>query len=541
MIFIVSIIILAGTLNNIFPIYLGYQATPPEQTYLGTIHHPNDYFYYLSQFAQGEDSWGLSKDLYTHEYPNATIVGWVNVLMGKIGALLGFETVQTYHFWVVVLTTGLLICIYLLFRQSIPEKHKRNTVALVSIYLFVVSNTFSYPVRENGQLIWKQIDYWFNFGTPGQRLGGVPHHLLMHILMSLLFILLIQYYKKRFNRLRLVGITLCIGIMSSMLASIQPLHWVSIGIVSVVVALHQSVKSWKELNRVVHDIPRLFWPVFLIGSCGVLPALTLQRLFSAPPFSQLPQWEFVNSVMATPKIFVLGLGPVVFIAFAGIFLLRKKLLRLELFVLSSYVLISICLFFSPISTQLKLQNVRFLSTLTVAGLAVIAGYGLVVLTSHFGRLRFIILSVLLVGITLFTIPAHYARIVVAQKTGVGNAYIYVDNLVVEAMKEAKRISHPDDLFAVMWPYHISFPAMTGRRIYFGHPLLTINSVEKGTRNYHFFSNIVSVPEQEAFLTEHRIRFVVAEPWAMELIKAKNMHPVYKNTSLWIYEVDGIKK
>lgn len=541
MIFIVSIIIFLGTLNNIFPIYLGYRATPVGQTYLGTIHHPNDYFYYLSQFAQGQESWGLSKDLYTHEYLDATIVGWVNVMMGKIGGLFGFGTIQTYHLWVILLTIGLLVCIYFLFRQSIFEKQKRNTAALVSLYLFVVSNTFSYPVREHGQLIWKQIDYWFNFGTPGQRLGGVPHHLLMHVLMSLLFILLIQYYKKRFNRLGLAGVTLCMGILSSMLASIQPLHWVSMGIVSVVVALHQIVKSWRESTGLVHDIPRLFWPVFLIGSCGFLPALTLQRLFSAPPFSQLPQWEFINSVMVTPKIFLLGLGPVVFVACVGLLILRKKIIRLELFVLTSYVLISISLFFSPISAHLHLQNVRFLSTLTVAGLALIAGYGLVVVTSHFGRFRGIILVVLLGGITGFTLPAHYARIVVAQKTGVGNAYIYVDNLVIEAMKEAKRISRPEDLFAVMWPYHISFPAMTGRRIYFGHPLLTINSGEKGTRNYHFFSNVVGVPEQEAFLKELQIRFVVAEPWAMELIKVKNMHPVFKNNSLWIYEVDGVTK
>lgn len=531
-------IITLGTVNNVFPIYLGYKATPPGQVYLGTIHHPDDYFYYLSQFTQGRESWFFSRDLYASDFPHKTIVGWVNVVMGRIGYTLGLNGIQSYHISVVVLTTGFIFSIYLLFRQSIRKQKYKSIVSVLALFLFVISNSFSFPQRQNGQLVWNQIDYWFNFGTPGQRLGGVPHHLLMHTIMALLLLFLILYARKRIRGGKLVLFTALTGMLSFTLASIQPLHWITIGLISAVLCIHQvwSHRKGISFNTLLYSI----WPSFVIGAFGVLPALTLKQLFSAPPYSQLPAWEFVNSVMATPTIFLLGLGPVAFIAIASLLLLRKRVFEREFFVLFSYTVISMSLFFSPISSLVKLQNVRFLSSLTVAGISLVAAYGLVVMADRLGR-KGVVLSIVLVVVTsLLTVPSHYARLIAAQKTGVGNAYIYVDRLVIEAMEEARKISSPSDIFAVMWPYHISFPAISGRTIYYGHPLLTINSEEKGKLNYHFFSNIVSVPEQEEFLRSSNIAYVIAEPWAMQLIKVSNITPVYKNNALWIAKVTSEK-
>lgn len=532
--FLVVGIVVLGTVNNIFPIYLGYKVTPPGQVYLGTIHHPDDYFYYLSQFTQGRDSWFLGRDLYTSDFPHKTIVGWVNVVMGRIGYSLGLTGIQTYHTSVIVLTTGFLISIYFLFRQSINKYKHKAIVSALALLLFVTSNSFSFPQRQNGQLVWNQIDYWFNFGTPGQRLGGVPHHLLMHIIMALLLLLLINYVQKGIRGGKLVLFTALTGMLSFTLASIQPLHWVTIGFISAVVFVHQ---LWIHRKRIRFNIILFsIWPSFVIAASGVLPAYMLKQLFSSPPYSQLPAWEFVNSVMATPMIFLLGLGPVAFIAISSLLLLRKRLFEVESFVLFSYTVMSICLFFSPISSLVKLQNVRFLSSLTVAGIAFAAAYGLVVMADRLGRKGVVLSGVLIIVTILLTVPSHHARLVAAQKTGVGNAYIYVDRLVIEAMEEARRISTSDDIFAVMWPYHLSFPAITGRTIYYGHPLLTVNSEEKGKLNYHFFSNIVSVSEQEEFLRSSNISYVIAEPWAMQLIKVSNITLVYKNNALWIAKV-----
>lgn len=529
-------IVIVGTVNNVFPIYLGYKATPPGQVYLGTIHHPDDYFYYLSQFTQGRDSWFLGRDLYASDFPHKTFVGWVNIVMGRIGFRLGLTGIQSYHISVVVLTTGFIISVYLLFRQSINKYKNKSIVSILALFLFTISNSFSFPTMENGQIVWNQIDYWFNFGTPGQRLGGVPHHLLMHTIMALLLFFIIIYIQKRSSGGKLVLFTALIGILSFTLASIQPLHWITIGLISFVMFVHQ---LWSNRTRItIQTIPFFIWPSFIIGSSGLLPALFLKQLFSAPPYSQLPAWEFVNSVMATPKIFLLGLGPVVFIAIACLFILRKRLFEVEFFILFSYTIISISLFFSPISSLVKLQNVRFLSSLTVAGISLVAAYGLVVIATRFGKKGIAFSSVVVIVSTLLTMPSHHARFIAAQKTGVGNAYIYVDRLVVEAMEEARRISSSDDIFAVMWPYHISFPAITGRTIYYGHPLLTIESEQKGTLNYHFFSNIVSVSEQEEFLRSNNISYVVAEPWAMQLLKVSNITPIYKNNALWIAKVNS---
>ena len=74
----------------------GLLATPPNAVYLGTVHWPGDYFYYLSQFAQGRYSWFYSYDLYTGDFPFKTLVGWVNVFLGRIFFLVGLTIVLKY-------------------------------------------------------------------------------------------------------------------------------------------------------------------------------------------------------------------------------------------------------------------------------------------------------------------------------------------------------------------------------------------------------------------------------------------------------------
>jgi len=81
---IVTILILTAILGIELQYIVGKLATPPNMVYLGTVHWPSDYFYYLSQFAQGTYNFLSSTMLFTPEKLKPVLVGWQNVLTGRI-------------------------------------------------------------------------------------------------------------------------------------------------------------------------------------------------------------------------------------------------------------------------------------------------------------------------------------------------------------------------------------------------------------------------------------------------------------------------
>lgn len=531
-------ILLFGIVQNALPIYMGYKSTPANQVWLGTIHHPNDYFYYVSQFAQGKESWGPAKNLYTHDFGDATLVGWVNVWMGKFGSILGYEAIQSYHAWVIILTAVFLFAVFLLLQKSVSERQHRLPAAVVSLFLFLVNAPFSRRVAgENGLQQWEPVDYWFNFGNPGQRLGGVPHHLLMHSVLAVIFFLILLYFRSHQSKKQQFITTVLFSFCGVLLGSVQPVHWIMACCVAGLTGVHQLFVIIKQKKAFFSSMHRLFWPAFVIFISGLVPAWQLKQLFTVLPYSQLTQWEFANSVFVPLSTFILATGPVLLLAIFSVFILRLQLFRLPAFVLLSYVCLSLALFFSPLPGLVKLQNVRFLSSLTMVGLSFMGGYALVVLLQRLGRLQWLGIACVLFIVLAVTAPAHWKQFALMQKTGQGNAYIYVDTSVIEAMNQARLISQPDDTFAVMWPYHISFPAVTGRTIYYGHPLLTVNAEQKGGENYHFFSNIKSPAEQLSFLKREGIDFVVAEGWAMDALSIPELRRVYQNQALVIAAVE----
>ena len=113
---VVGIILVFVTLNSL-PFIAGVLATPSGSVFLGTVHWPGDYFYYLSQFAQGRNNWFTSYDLYTNDFPQKTFVGWVNVFLGHIFSLMGVDHLAAYQLSIVIFTIAFLFVSYLLIRE----------------------------------------------------------------------------------------------------------------------------------------------------------------------------------------------------------------------------------------------------------------------------------------------------------------------------------------------------------------------------------------------------------------------------------------
>src|SRR4030042_6468345 len=91
------ILIGLGLLVSSFKFIVGLSNTHPGVIYLGTTHVANDYMYYLSQVIQGRERWFCGEILQTTDYPGCTLVGWGNVLSGRLFMGLGLNQIWAYQ------------------------------------------------------------------------------------------------------------------------------------------------------------------------------------------------------------------------------------------------------------------------------------------------------------------------------------------------------------------------------------------------------------------------------------------------------------
>lgn len=445
----VILIIALATAENMAPLVIGWLRTPPGMVFLGTVHHPADYFYYLSQFAQGQYRWITSVDLYTSEVLKPSFIGWSNVLMGHL-----IPPIIAYHTSVLILTVILLFAAYKLFGSK------------VALYLFVLFHAF--PIIRDGQPSYG--DYWNNFATPFVRMGSVPHQLLLNIAAM---ILVYSVMKKR---------PIFIGISGFVLASLQPVLWMLILGVTGMLSIRRSL---------------------IILTSGILPILYLTKLFDTQPFLQLKLWEAAQHNYFDAKGFILATGPIFLIAIIALpAYLSSQSFQKRFFVY--FAALSLALFLSPIPAMLGFAQVRFMSTLTILCLSIIAANLLQKNTK--------ILYVTLIILTIILLPNHLTSIRLATAFTPDNAYYYLSRGDYNLLQTAARVSTPNDTFLVLWPYNVVFPALTGRKTYTGHPLLTINAKSKDETVHRFFSNNLTSHEATNILSTNHITYVIAYTW-----------------------------
>lgn len=540
----IALIILLATIENMAPLIIGWSRTPPGYAFLGTVHHPADYFYYLSQFSQGVSRTITTVDLYTTEQIRSSFVGWSNVLAGKAFGFFGVPPLIAYHLSVAVLTVLLLIACYRL-ALSILGSRRGATIAL---YLFSVFHAF--PILRDGKPSYG--DYWNNFAVPLVRMGSVPHQLLMAFSSILVLYFFSKWTHGATNRRKntLIGITLA----SFILAGLQPALWalilVSFGLTAIVYILLYR-RNIKLLNNFII-------PIIYAGIGGLLPALYLYQRFLTPPFLQLKLWEATQQTQLTWYHFLSATGPVFILGLISVpWMLRDRSpvkLLLVVFSCLSYIL-----FLSPIPQALGISHVRFMSTLTILCVSIIAANGIEKLSTGVGRSKIfersgfpsliskilevskarsknttytasknqraadlenfattsapqVVYFLILVALTLYLLPNHLTTIRLASNFTANNAYQYVATGDYQLLRTAGKISNPSDTFLIIWPYNVVFPGLTGRKTYTGHPLLTINAGQKEETANRFFNNELTPAQTHDLLTTHHITHVITYSW-----------------------------
>lgn len=498
-----TLIGLSALLNQV-PLAIGILRTPPGFVFLGAVHHTNDYFYYLFQFASGQTHWLTSFDPVTTEYRNPQFIGWPNVLLGKLTSLMGIEHIPAYHLSVFVLSLLFLFLSYLLIRRVFADTHKR----ILCLFLFLFANAFPLVnLTPNGIHI-SYIDFWFNLGDPLTRLGAVPHQLLLNGAIVAVLLSFLRWAEQRKPEALFILIS-----GSVLLVSTNPVQWVFVGCILGIYALR--ILSQTHLAQRYRQLSVLLIPLLGYLLSGIPLAIYLRNMFLSLPYSQLSAWESsTNQMRENTSTFLWAYGLVGLFALLSLPILFKKRPG-AYYLLTVYGIGSFAISYSPVPGLFHIGFIRFVSTTSVLFLSVAAVEFLHWFGNRLQRSSMVFL--LSMGLVAFLfIPAFISQ--VKERTRYfepNNAYIYLPQVVVDGYAKAKRSSVEDDAFLVIWPYNVTFAGLTGRRQFNGHPLLTVSAQHKDDLAQHFFDGSMTPTDMKTLLLAARITYVIAYPWTFQ--------------------------
>jgi len=118
-----------------------------------------------------------------------------------------------------------------------------------------------------------------------------------------------------------------------------------------------------------------------------------------------------------------------------------------------------------------------------------------------------------------------------------NGYYFIPEDVLDAFNNAEVMSTPEDVFLVLWPYNESFPALTGRKTFFGYELFTINHQEKMTKAFEIIDGKMGEAELGKTLAYYQIKYLVMYSGNNYFKKFPFLKAVYSNPMTIIYKVD----
>ena len=550
---IVVCVSLAMTLVNSQVFFRGLLVRPPDTVFLGTTHYFEDYFVYLSNFFQGAHGAWLTANRFTSEVTSPSIIYWSDVLMGKLGGLVGLKPIYSYNISVILLSFVTLLTSYAVLRMLF---RKQPGVALIAFLYATFSTSFMNRVTENGRTFWYPWELWKTPHYAFDRLGSVPHQLMQ----TLLFLLLVYvYFSHPSTKLRRRLYFLLAVVFALALASINPVPAVMFVAALLATAVFSAVSRF--LCEYLHKKglrASLFpwisgktdWLLIVSVSIAVgAMSYCLYAILNTPPHNYARIWDAQQHMVTFWTFTLLSMGPVAFLALAGIvpFLYYKRspvAWFSVVLVLSSYTL-----FHTQIPTQLGVSQFRVLFPALYTFIGAFAGETTYAVAKGITKkLRTVSQALVMGGIVVLVMLVMLPTLVweVKQRfletNDTSSVLRYIPQSVYRGFVKLQALGTYDDVvLANTYSYMDTLvPSLSGHTTYSGHMLLTINSADKSNDSGIFF--ILQVPQADAarWLRDRHIRYVLFTAYDGGITRFRATYPSliprYENAQVTVFEV-----
>lgn len=527
---------------NVISFFISRATTPTGFVYLGTIHYWEDYFYYLNHFVQGVHGGWLTVAQYTSEVTPKTIIYWPNILLGKIGGILGLQPIYSYTLSVIILSCILIILFYCILRFVFSKGPLALYGTVIGVCATSIMNRI---VQPEGPVIWWPFQIWRSPHFAFDRLGGAPNHLIQTICFFLLTFFCFypthpdagQSSNKRFRYVLLFG-----ALLSAMvLTSLNPTHTL------IFLGCLWLTRVFFLFSRNSRSCPVDWLSLCSVSAVVLAFIVAVAQIYTIPLYRQATTWEALQQNISTVPFVLLSIGPIAFLAVIG-FLARVRRLSEPEFFGAIMIAGTYGLFLSPIPKLMGITNLRVIFPATYVFFAAFAVSGTMVLSNLMTRWIHIkrqagvtIILVLYLALSIPTLVWEIRQKLPKKETYTDMTY-FLPKPISEGFQFLQRIKPYDDIVLASPLVHLDtlVPAFSGHTTYSGHMLMTLNNAEKQKSALEFFRKTLDASTASSFLASGNIRYVFTTSFDGSFTDFERAYPflmqVFTNQSVRIYTV-----
>lgn len=489
---------------------------PPNTINLMVGHYYEDYYEYLSFIKQGQKGHLFLTNLFTNDDPTKVFLSWgIYSMMGYIAFITHIIIPVWIIYWLFVVLFSFIY--FLLTYITISEVLKGKTFRLkISAFILVITASPLFNISVTNGFTITPFDYWYSPGTPFSRYNmGTPHHQLIQIIFLAGIILMVKVLRKGIYLRSII-----FSLFSLLLLVTSPpqlfLFWVAIPAAYFLNNLIDEIRKDNVKKNIIGVLLRSLWPIVpLIFICTFIIPLALffnRMALQSPTMVSARLWDIKSFYYPPIQIFFLSTGFLAFLALGGlVFYLYKptvlKLTFLLIFLIGSVITL-IPLYFKEINlvALLGVHNLRFFNPASYIFLGTSAILVIERVAKKSLRKIMVLCSVIL--IFFISLGTLWWERINYKFSSTGNIQ-YMPEGLYQRLGQLEKSSHKNTvLTSPSSGMGLIIPAMTGRRVYYGRSIFTLNLEEKAKKTVDFY-NMKMVPAKALeFLNKEGIGSVV---------------------------------
>jgi hypothetical protein len=506
------------------PYLLAWAATPDGATFTGLIFNPQDGNSYVAKMRQGlEGSWRFHLP-YTPERHDGAAIYLLYLFLGHVAHWTGLPLVGIYHGARILGGMAMLAATYALASHLSDNRQERGTMFLLTS----LGSGLGWLVGAAGV---ETADLWVPEAFPSYSLMANAHFPLAIGLMGTIAVFGLRIIeigtgtKNQSNRAWPYGLGLMLA--GTVLGAIQPFGLVpafgGLGITLVVRALRNRSLPWRAAAWIVGAaVLALPYPVYMqvaIRSDPILATWSARNLTPSPPL-----WDWALSYGVVLVLALLGCRTALrrgsdadclllgwaLVTFVGMYLPLPLQRRLSLGLGVPIGLLAGLGWWRTIRGCLQARRRRLMQGLVVA----------------FSGLT----PVFLIAVTSFSSLS-------------GEPWFYLSAGERAAFAWLRDDGRPDGVVLCAPQTGTFVPAWAGQPVVYGHPFETVDAELRRASVVAYWSGEMSATEQETFLQENRVGYVMVGPRERPLATRERSSTglgdlVLESEGVRIYAVNG---
>lgn len=523
-ILVVIILALSGSIISSANLFSRFLQAPPNTIFVGMTHYYADFFYYLDQFYQGAHGKLLIENNFTAESFKPLLVYFNNVLLGKIGGLMGMESFTSYNLSLVPLKLIYFILCYKFITLAYIKRF-RDRICAFLLFLFSTSLPLILSGPEGEMSIFPIVVFRAK-NTFFTRFANVPSQYLENIYFILL--LIIGYYFATFVQKKITSdfnrrslLTVYIKYILPSIILTLPLT-ISDPIKTLVYIVIFSSALWFIKPRIINRnfVLAAVVPFVLILTSFAIPALYLNKLINADPiFFNAVKWDYSEYVKQFKIIDFFGI--IKSFGLLGIFSLlgllisifKKNSLIQKMIIIG--LVTSIAGYILPYFINISyIPGFRFMMTSSFLFMAIVSINFLTLIEKILNKYFYLLIVCIYLLINSLTIFNTFkSEVKPLQEPEFHFAYlsseIYQGLLFIKNLKPENAVVLADN--GVSTDYLI--PGITGKKTYTGHFLMTYESETKNQLVKSFYHDWSDANIAKKFLGENNIKYIVVTKYS----------------------------